>query len=88
MTEEPKTQWLPVSEPISVGLTTTGELMIEWDLVLATPEGHPLSGIELPRSRLGILLPVATIKILTRYLDTLRTMPETLSAEKPEPGAH
>jgi hypothetical protein len=88
MSEKPKpaTQWLPVGAPIEFGLTTKGELTAEWELVL--PESPLLSQTELPRSRLGIVIPAAEVKILRRCLEDSRTIQETLSAIEPKQGAH
>ena len=82
----PATQWLPVGRPLEFGLTTKGELTVEWELVL--PQSPLLSQTELARSRLGIVIPAEQVKTLRRCLEESRTIQETLAATEPKQGAH
>jgi hypothetical protein len=88
MSDKPKpaTQWLSAGRPLEFGLTTEGELTVEWELVL--PQSPLLSQTELPRSRLGIVIPAEEVKILRRCLEETQTIQETLSAKEPTQGAH
>jgi hypothetical protein len=82
----PTTQWLIIGKPIIFGLTTTGDLTVEWEVVV--PGSSLTPGIELRRSRLGIVIPAEESKTLRRHLEETQTIQETLSAKEPEPGAH
>ena len=88
MTDEPKrpTQWFSVEKPFSFGLSTKGELMIEWEI--AVPEIPGLSSKALPPVLVGVLVPAKEVKNLMQCLEGTKTIRETLSAKEPERGAH
>jgi hypothetical protein len=81
MEEEPKIRapFIDARPPFVYALTTKGELTIEWGIDL------PLGA---PQVRMGVVIPAGEVETLRRCLEVTQTIQETLSAKKPEQGAH
>lgn len=73
-------RWIPAVGPMGFDLTTKGDLALEY--------GVELQGPGRPATRMGLVIPAAEVKNLSAFLDKVGTTPETLSAVKPEQGAH
>lgn len=84
-TPSSETQWLPlVADTFESGLSTTGSLLLTWNLAVLLPDG---SSQVIPQ-RMGIEVPAQQAEILLRCLQQSATIRETLAAKPPSEGAH
>jgi hypothetical protein len=79
-TNDPKIAWMSALPPVTFGLTTEGELTVEWSVQFGT--------LDSPHVRMGLVVPAEEARTLLLHLKTLETMQETLTAKRPTPGAH
>lgn len=75
-----KRQWLSAEAPFRFGLTTEGDLWVEFD--------QKFGSTSLPPVPMGIRIPRAELKALRVGLGMTQTIEETLSAKRPPQGAH
>lgn len=75
-----KVSWVYAQRPIVFHITTEGELSIEYAVQFGFPDA--------PQVRLGLVIPAEEVKTLRRGLAQIGTMQDTLSAKRPNPGAH
>jgi hypothetical protein len=76
----PERLWFSAEPPIRFGLTTEGDLWIEFDQKIGSPE--------VPSTPMGLRIPREELKALRAGLGMSRTIEETLSAKPPAQGAH
>lgn len=82
MNEEGKqvVSWLIAQSPVSFGLTTEGDLQIEYGLSTGLPGAADV--------RMGLVIPAAELESLRRGLEATETIRETLSAKPSGSGPH